>query len=66
MYRRRNRRVRPATQTTLVLITFVLSAVIWVCWEAGRTLTRIEWWRAVIVLTSGLTLVLFAVGDYLQ
>lgn len=66
MYRRRSRRVRPATHSALVLIAYVLAVLVWICWEAGRVLVRIEWWRTAIVLTSGLTLVLFAVGDYLQ
>lgn len=65
MYRRRTRRVRPATHVTLVLIAYVISVIVWLCWEAGRVLTRIEWWRTALVLASGMTLVLFAVGDYL-
>jgi hypothetical protein len=44
----------------------VLAAILWVCWEVGRVLTRIQWWRGVVLLASGFTLVLFAIGDYLQ
>lgn len=48
------------------MITWLISLVFWVCWEAGRAITRVSWWRVVVTLTSGLTFVLFAIGDYLQ
>lgn len=63
---RRRRAIRPGSQLFLMTITWILTVIVWVCWEVGRVLTRIQWWRAVVALTSGLTLVLFAIGDYLR
>lgn len=64
-YPRRRRRIRPSSHFALVAIAWILSALIWIGWELGRMLSSLTWWRSVVVLTSGITFVLFAVGDYL-
>jgi hypothetical protein len=48
----RRRTIRPASRQTLVLITLILAAIFWVCWEVGRLLSRVSWLQLLVLSAS--------------